>query len=303
LFHSLSNTFPNKQARLGPEKFDALSDLLLGEAEVNQIARFFCTSTAYASAVCSTMKPTQLDGVAEALVVVYSQGNQVVKLIEWLITDEVAGTGQSSKKFDVPNTEGGEVKPVRELKSGYLKKIGGNFKNWRRRWFVLTDESLSYFKEKEDDIPIQAIEMRVCSAIKYMDDPETSGGFIFALSTPGRMYKFAASTEAERVQWIEAIKPFVEKGLLANLMKASKRTTIVKPPGSPGPSASASSSSLSPNVTPQGDDSSKPPPRTRANVDRGMAARLLSTIFLEGSFPLLIPCFFHLDADQSRMAN
>lgn len=37
-------------------------------------------------------------------------------------------------------------------KSGYLKKLGGKFKTWRKRWFVLKDSSLSYYKNESDYI-------------------------------------------------------------------------------------------------------------------------------------------------------
>jgi hypothetical protein len=82
----------------------------MGDAENDRLCRFFSTNTAFASAVCSVMKPTQVDQVSEALVVVYCQDNHVMKLIQWLITDEVKGTGQASKKFDAPNSADGEVR-------------------------------------------------------------------------------------------------------------------------------------------------------------------------------------------------
>jgi len=80
------------------------------------------------------------------------------------------------------------------------------------------------------------------------------------------MYKFAGETEQERIQWIEAIKPFVEKGLLANLMKARKQSAILSPKGS-GP--------LTPKGAPsspmfEGADASRLQPRTRMTVDRAM---------------------------------
>lgn len=148
---------------------------------------------------------------------------------------------------------------------------------------MLTEESLAYYKEKDEEIPIQAIEMRVCSAIKYIEEGGEHEGFVFALSTPGRVYKFSAPTESERVQWIEAIKPFVEKGLLANLMKASKRSTLVGKPGStPNTPAAADT-----------EESAKLQPRTRANVDRAMS-NLMKTGWLikkGGTFKVSLSCF------------
>ena len=42
---------------------------------------------------------------------------------------------------------------------------------------MLTEDALSYYKTKDETIPIQAIEMRVCSSIKYVDEQE--GGMSF----------------------------------------------------------------------------------------------------------------------------
>lgn len=35
-------------------------------------------------------------------------------------------------------------------KSGYLKKLGGKFRTWHKRWFVLKDSTLSYYKSESD---------------------------------------------------------------------------------------------------------------------------------------------------------
>jgi hypothetical protein len=33
-------------------------------------------------------------------------------------------------------------------KEGFLTKEGGSFKSWKKRWFVLKDGALSYYKQK-----------------------------------------------------------------------------------------------------------------------------------------------------------
>ena len=33
-------------------------------------------------------------------------------------------------------------------KAGYLIKLGGRVKNWKKRWFVMMDGKLCYFKTK-----------------------------------------------------------------------------------------------------------------------------------------------------------
>jgi hypothetical protein len=39
-------------------------------------------------------------------------------------------------------------------KTGYLSKLGGRIKNWKRRWFVLSENKLSYFKTEVNFLDI-----------------------------------------------------------------------------------------------------------------------------------------------------
>lgn len=38
-------------------------------------------------------------------------------------------------------------------KEGWLVKQGGSWKNWKRRWFVLSDSCLYYFKHTAENVP------------------------------------------------------------------------------------------------------------------------------------------------------
>jgi len=51
-------------------------------------------------------------------------------------------------------------------------------------------------------------------------------GYGFEIETSSRLFKLSADTSQERVQWIEAIKPFVEQGLIANIIKVSKMVSF-----------------------------------------------------------------------------
>lgn len=51
---------------------------------------------------------------------------------------------------------------------GYLTKEGGKHKSWRKRWFILTDNCLYYFKSPSDKeplgiIPLENLEVRECT--------------------------------------------------------------------------------------------------------------------------------------------
>ena len=44
------------------------------------------------------------------------------------------------------------------LKKGYLIKRGGNRKNWKKRWFILKENTLFYYESRED------LTQKVCTA-------------------------------------------------------------------------------------------------------------------------------------------
>lgn len=58
-------------------------------------------------------------------------------------------------------------------KSGYLLKLSGRFKTWKRRWFVLKDGTLSYFKNQSDSMKKkpkgQIILDQTCKLIRAKD--------------------------------------------------------------------------------------------------------------------------------------
>lgn len=52
------------------------------------------------------------------------------------------------------------VAHARSVKQGWLHKKGRHFKNWKKRWFVLSPESLQYFTSPDmakakDEIPLE----------------------------------------------------------------------------------------------------------------------------------------------------
>ena len=107
------------------------------------------------------------------------------------------------------------------LKSGWLsKKKEGNA--YRRRWCVLTNEQLAYFKQPGDAVPKGVVPLAGCTFKRVYGAahvPPTEGGAAFSLSsrkikkpsffgmaggladTPQVMY-FLAESEAECLQWI-----------------------------------------------------------------------------------------------------
>lgn len=89
-------------------------------------------------------------------------------------------------------------------KTGWLVKEGGSIKTWKKRWFVLKEGVLSYFKKQGDTEPAGSIDMTTSSGVKSGSD-KGKHKVIFEIVTPSRTYAFSCETEDERKEWMEAL--------------------------------------------------------------------------------------------------
>jgi hypothetical protein len=98
---------------------------------------------------------------------------------------------------------------------GWLVKQGPWVKNWKRRWFVLTTEDLTYSKTEEgslqgvaslDDTFSAEYPAPPLSSAKPKAADTDAGSFLFFLDVKGsRKYLLKAATAEERDDWIEDI--------------------------------------------------------------------------------------------------
>lgn len=91
-------------------------------------------------------------------------------------------------------------------KDGFLTKQGGSIKTWRRRWFVLKNKKLVYFKSKQDNEATGIIELEADSFVRDERDKDKKRRFMFSVGTSRRVFFMHADTEKEMKEWIEAIK-------------------------------------------------------------------------------------------------
>ncbi|XP_029811809.1 cytohesin-4 isoform X2 [Suricata suricatta] len=81
-----------------------------------------------------------------------------------------------SEPFSIPEDDGNDLthtffNPDRE---GWLLKLGGRVKTWKRRWFILTDNCLYYFEFTTDKEPRGIIPLENLS-VQKVDDPKKPG--------------------------------------------------------------------------------------------------------------------------------
>ena len=90
------------------------------------------------------------------------------------------------------------------IKNGWLVKQGGFIKTWRKRWFILTGQTLSYFKEpgqkEKGNIPINKADL-------ISKAPECSKQPAFKINVPGtRTYYIYGENFQEIDEWIQVLE-------------------------------------------------------------------------------------------------
>ena len=85
-------------------------------------------------------------------------------------------------------------------REGVLTKQGGKAKNWKRRWFVLNDHVLYYFKDQSG---VSLGGFSVADA-RVLPTPasEAKKPFAFSVITPHRTYNLIADTQTDMEEWI-----------------------------------------------------------------------------------------------------
>lgn len=90
---------------------------------------------------------------------------------------------------------------------GWLMKQGEYIKTWRRRWFVLKQDKIFWFKSDvvtPDSQPRGIIEVNKCLSIKGAEDT-INKPHSFEISTADDSMYFIADSDKEKEDWINAV--------------------------------------------------------------------------------------------------
>lgn len=93
-------------------------------------------------------------------------------------------------------------------KEGFLTKQGGSIRTWKRRWFVLKQMKIYYFKTRNDLEATGIIELEPDSFVK--DEKDKKKRFMFSVGTSRRVFFIVADNEKDMLSWIESIKRNIE---------------------------------------------------------------------------------------------
>ena len=94
------------------------------------------------------------------------------------------------------------------IREGYLWKTPGSKVkpgNWQRRWFVLTSNSILYYKAPKDPKPSGIIDLLKILEVRNEDEVTRTPNSL-AIHTPDRIFFIYAPTPVERDEWISVIK-------------------------------------------------------------------------------------------------
>eukprot|EP01088_Endostelium_zonatum_P011330 TRINITY_DN25464_c0_g1_i1.p1 TRINITY_DN25464_c0_g1~~TRINITY_DN25464_c0_g1_i1.p1 ORF type:complete len:473 (-),score=75.91 TRINITY_DN25464_c0_g1_i1:108-1526(-) len=116
-----------------------------------------------------------------------------------------------------------------QVLEGWLTKRGGQIKTWKKRWCVLKDGSLHYYKSKGGELQ-GSFKVGSVSAVNI--DNTKKKKFCFEVCTPERNYYLFADTESSMKEWITAIG-----GKNASANPATVATKKTGSPTMPSPSA------------------------------------------------------------------
>ena len=90
------------------------------------------------------------------------------------------------------------------VKYGFCKKEGGVVHNWKKRFFVLTKGTLSYFKNPNDAQPLKVI--KVCNINSVVESPLYQGrSFVIAVHTHSRNFYMQCESQTLATEWIQEL--------------------------------------------------------------------------------------------------
>nr|XP_056709597.1 pleckstrin homology domain-containing family H member 2 [Euleptes europaea] len=130
-----------------------------------------------------------------------SEGDYAIPPDAYSTDTDYSEPEQKLPKTCSSSSESGKNEPLE--KSGYLLKMGGKVKTWKRRWFVLKGGELLYYKSPSDVIrkPQGQIELSASSRIVRGDGKQT-----VQLTTEKRTYYLTADSPNILEEWIKVLQ-------------------------------------------------------------------------------------------------
>ncbi|XP_059142530.1 pleckstrin homology domain-containing family A member 1-like isoform X2 [Physella acuta] len=96
---------------------------------------------------------------------------------------------------------------IKPLKAGYCVKQGAVRKNWKRRYFVLQQQFLSYFKSEQEKQPLRTIPIdEILDVRQSSDGVHPTRDNLFEVRTLKRIFYIQCDTPEDMKGWIDTIQ-------------------------------------------------------------------------------------------------
>lgn len=102
--------------------------------------------------------------------------------------------------------------------SGFLEKRGQIVKSWRRRFFVLKDNILTYYTDGTLSNRKGCVVLDEGCSIEMILERQEGHGNLLSLKTPKASYLLSAGTSTDKLQWLNAFKEAISLGFATVLM-------------------------------------------------------------------------------------
>jgi len=108
-------------------------------------------------------------------------------------------------KVNTPSVE------TQTFRNGYLTKEGDKIKTWKKRWFRIHDNWLSYYNDASDTAPIKSINVKGGKAFNALSKCSSQRPYVFEFRVGGKVYYLNASSEDDKSAWMKALNQVIEK--------------------------------------------------------------------------------------------
>ncbi|KAF9996767.1 hypothetical protein BGZ79_009519 [Entomortierella chlamydospora] len=99
----------------------------------------------------------------------------------------------------------GEQLESKVVRQGYMLKFGKKYKTWRKKWFVLRGDKLTYYKNAKEYQPLGIIALSTIIDSLQTDPVSKSKQYCLRIVTSKRSFVCCAPDEDTLLQWIDAL--------------------------------------------------------------------------------------------------
>ncbi|KAF9123579.1 hypothetical protein BGX30_001398 [Mortierella sp. GBA39] len=120
----------------------------------------------------------------------------------------------------------GEQLESKVVRTGYLLKLGNKYKTWRKRWFVLRGDKLTYYKNHKEYQPHGIIPLTTIIDCLQTDPVSKSKQYCLRIVTAKRSFVCCAPDEDTLLQWLDALHVECDRVALEARQEAASEQAV-----------------------------------------------------------------------------